>query len=462
MIWKGRGDEYLCRIFSSMSSSSHKSDASVLSLYRQGGCLSKIGYFKAIHFKISFDDSFRDFLEAYKHAILSGVRPYSGAQRAIKFHPYYFMLGFTFPMPNFFQEVLCFIQCAFIQCSPNKVCVMVGFLNLNQFFDLDLTVNEFWYFFDTGRIDGVGQLQSCHRFFNHSSKGNHDWAKETLETSGKWESKSFPELYSEFGSTPKTSPDMKKVHIALGGNKRFSQPAQKIPIEKKPKTSSTACEGLPTAKRLMIDLTSSKRKKNKAARSEPMTSTMPKIASTMADSTAQHRDTKVAKEMATTMVAEVYSSTEKIKKLESKLVTLKVSNISAFTSLHLQTARPEIIDLKTRLNINKNPKNEVDELQHVRVSLLEENKQLKGGKAGLEASLIQIGHLFGRSSDFEFAGKDFKTFSIAPEYLLAFTFEASIGEVVGEVGAQAGAARGEALDDVTAKNVAAAESVVTK
>ena len=144
-----------------------------------------MGYFKATYFKISSDDSFRVFLEAYRHAILSGVHvkrvkegssrePCSGARRAIKFHPYYFVLGFTFPMPRFFQEVLCSMKCAPAQCSPNAVRVMVGFLNLSQFFDLDLTVNEFWYFFDIGHIDGVWQLRSRHRLFDHSSKEDHD------------------------------------------------------------------------------------------------------------------------------------------------------------------------------------------------------------------------------------------------------------------------------------------------
>ncbi|KAM1142456.1 hypothetical protein ACFX19_042979 [Malus domestica] len=56
----------------------------------------------------------------------------------------------------------------------------------------------------------------------------------------------------------------------------------------------------------------------------------------------------------------------------------------------------------------------------------------------------------------------FKTFSISPEDLLAFTFEASIGEVVGEVSAQAKAAGGEAPDDVAAKSVTAAEGVATE
>lgn len=58
-------------------------------------------------------ESFRDFLKTYKHVIPSGVlvkwvkddnKPCSEAtearKRAIKFHPYYFLLGFTFPMSH--------------------------------------------------------------------------------------------------------------------------------------------------------------------------------------------------------------------------------------------------------------------------------------------------------------------------------------------------------------------------
>ncbi|KAM1772005.1 hypothetical protein ACFX11_046755 [Malus domestica] len=76
------------------------------------------------------------------------------------------------------------MKCAPAQCSPNAVRVMVGFLILSQFFDLDLIVNELWYFFDIGHIDRVGQLRSCHRFFDHLSKGDHDPANETLDISG--------------------------------------------------------------------------------------------------------------------------------------------------------------------------------------------------------------------------------------------------------------------------------------
>ncbi|KAM1543538.1 hypothetical protein ACFX1Z_013181 [Malus domestica] len=95
--------------------------------------------------------------------------PCTGARRDIKFHPYYFVLGFIFPMPRFFQEVFCSMKCASTQCSLSVVRVMVGFHNLSQFLDLDLTINKLWYFFDIGHIEGVGQLQSHHKLFDHSS-----------------------------------------------------------------------------------------------------------------------------------------------------------------------------------------------------------------------------------------------------------------------------------------------------
>ena len=79
-----------------------------------------------------------------------------GSRKAIKFHPYYFVLEFTFPMPQFFQEMICSMKCAPAQCSSNAVCVMVVFHNLSRFIGLDLTTNEFWYFFDIGHIMVLG------------------------------------------------------------------------------------------------------------------------------------------------------------------------------------------------------------------------------------------------------------------------------------------------------------------
>ena len=66
------------------------------------------------------------------------------------------------------------MKCAPAQCSSNTVCVMVGFSNLSRFFDLGLTINEFWYFFEIDHKEGVGQLRSRHRLFAASSKSDHE------------------------------------------------------------------------------------------------------------------------------------------------------------------------------------------------------------------------------------------------------------------------------------------------
>ncbi|KAM1186522.1 hypothetical protein FF1_015668 [Malus domestica] len=56
--------------------------------------------------------------------------------------------------------------------------------------------------------------------------------------------------------------------------------------------------------------------------------------------------------------------------------------------------------------------------------------------------------------------REWISFSISPEDLLAFTFKASIGEVVGEVSAQTGAAGGEAPDVAAAKSVTIVEDEI--
>ncbi|KAM1933967.1 hypothetical protein ACFX15_018192 [Malus domestica] len=66
------------------------------------------------------------------------------------------------------------MKCTPAQCSPNAVRAMVGFSNLSRFFDLDLTINVLWYLFEIGHKEGVGQLRSCHRLLDASSKGNHE------------------------------------------------------------------------------------------------------------------------------------------------------------------------------------------------------------------------------------------------------------------------------------------------
>ncbi|KAM2791230.1 hypothetical protein PS2_003034 [Malus domestica] len=86
------------------------------------------------------------------------------------------------------------MKCMPAQCSPNAIRAMVGFSNLSRFFDLGLTINDFWYFFKIDNKEGVGQMRSCHKLLDASSKGNHEWARDTLEVSGEWESDSSPEM----------------------------------------------------------------------------------------------------------------------------------------------------------------------------------------------------------------------------------------------------------------------------
>ncbi|KAM2576027.1 hypothetical protein TB2_007779 [Malus domestica] len=163
------------------------------------------------------------------------------------------------------------MKCAPAQCSPNAVRMIMGFHNLSQFFDLDLTVNEFWYFFDIGHIDGVGQLRSHHRLFDNSSKGDHDRTNETLEISEEWESDYSPEL-----------------HVVLGIPSEYQ-----ISDEEKPKITSAAREGSSTAPKFVIDLTSSKNEKERFAGSVLVVLAVSKATSSITDRITQRRSSSV-------------------------------------------------------------------------------------------------------------------------------------------------------------------------
>ncbi|KAM1750962.1 hypothetical protein ACFX11_009134 [Malus domestica] len=145
---------------------------------------------------------------------------------------------------------------------------------------------------------------------------------------------------------------------------------------------------------------------------------------------------KAAKEVAKTMAVEAYSSAEEIKRLDSKLVALKGSNISAPTSLQLETARHEIVDLKTRL----------DAIQ-----------------VKYESAEKEIGCYIPQIQDLEFAVSKlcFAAYAKDEELIAAYN-QVSIGEVVEEVGAQARAIGGKASDDAAAKSITAVEGVATE
>lgn len=86
--------------------------------------------------------------------------------KIITFHPFYFSLGFTFPLLKFFKKVFCVMECATSQYTPNVYRAIIYFDHLNHFFKMDLMVQLFFYFFKVGRTL---------------------WHAYVLEVSGRWE-----------------------------------------------------------------------------------------------------------------------------------------------------------------------------------------------------------------------------------------------------------------------------------
>ncbi|KAB2630973.1 hypothetical protein D8674_008492 [Pyrus ussuriensis x Pyrus communis] len=484
-----------------MSSSSHKNDG-VPPLYRQGGSLSKVGYFRVAHFKISSDDLFRDFLKAYWHAI------------------------------------------------PSRVCVKRVRDGSNSEFGSTSTVS-----LNMRKVYVALGIPSEYREWR--------WLLSLLrrEKNGLPPREEIERIKAEALTRPIS---VVKPAINEGGKKRPSPPAQETPTEKKTKISSTAREGSPAAPKLMINLTSSKGEKERTAKFVPFVpkrssraksgSPLERLATMKSDkaplpakvapkptssaiatnSSAEKKeaaylgkleestktvsrevaeictllkpdllkdidicakfvndkttilaaesmfldqeDTKAAKEMARTMDAEAYSSVKKVKKLEFELAALKGSNTCAPTSLQLENTYQEIVqDLERSISEFRfatyakdekliaaynqviHFKKVVDRLESQMLELqnaLKINDNLKKEVEELQR-IISIGDRLA-----EFSSKDFETFFISPEDLLAFTFESSIGEVVGEVGAQAGTTEGKAPDNAAAENMKAAEDAV--
>ena len=95
------------------------------------------------------------------------------------------------------------------------------------------------------------------------------------------------------------------------------------------------------------------------------------------------------------MAAEAYSSTQ-IQDFEGAVSELRFTAyakdkelVAAYNQVNhfkriVDKLEPQVLELRGVLKINESLKKEVDELQHVRVGLLEENEPLKGENDGLE------------------------------------------------------------------------------
>ncbi|CAL8082946.1 unnamed protein product [Prunus armeniaca] len=138
-----------------------KAPSSQVPLYLWGGFEVYKKRFVANLHHVTNEGQFKRWRAAYASAIpddvhiklakpLTEVVPYVDANdpnaRIITFRPFYFSLGFKFPMSKLFKEVFCAIGCAPSQCTPNVYRVVICFENLSRFFMLELQTSWLYIF----------------------------------------------------------------------------------------------------------------------------------------------------------------------------------------------------------------------------------------------------------------------------------------------------------------------------
>ncbi|CAL2230019.1 unnamed protein product [Prunus armeniaca] len=152
--------------------------------------------------------------------------------RIITFRPFYFSLGFKFPLSKLFKEVFCTMGCAPSQCTPNVYRAIMCFENLSRFFTLELTVREFFYFFEVRCLKEYAQLRTCNvKLFDSLSQGDQVWHADVLEVSGRREGDVgdgplVPITYCNSDDISKKlelEPDMAKVRRALNIPQKFRE-----------------------------------------------------------------------------------------------------------------------------------------------------------------------------------------------------------------------------------------------
>ncbi|CAL2254385.1 unnamed protein product [Prunus armeniaca] len=120
--------------------------------------------------------------------------------RIITFSPFYFSLGFKFPLSKLFKEVFCAMECDPSHCTPNVYRAIMCFESLSRFFMLELT-------------------------------GDHVWHDDVLEVSGRWEGDVgdcplVPLTYfnsDDISKKLELEPDMPKVRCALNIPQKFRE-----------------------------------------------------------------------------------------------------------------------------------------------------------------------------------------------------------------------------------------------
>ncbi|CAL8131699.1 unnamed protein product [Prunus armeniaca] len=224
-----------------------KASSSQVPLYLWGGSKVYKKRFVANLHRVTNEDQFQRWRAAYASAIPDDVHvklakpltdnmPCMDANdpnaRIITFRPFYFSLGFKFPLSNLFKEVFCAMECAPSQCTPNVYRAIMCFENLSHFFMLELTVREFFYFFEVRCFKEYAQLSTCNvKLFDSLSQGDHVWHDDVLEVSRRWEGDVgdgplVPLTYCNSNDISKKlelEPNMAKVRCALNIPQKFRE-----------------------------------------------------------------------------------------------------------------------------------------------------------------------------------------------------------------------------------------------
>ncbi|CAL9027573.1 unnamed protein product [Prunus brigantina] len=145
-----------------------KSPSSQVPLYLWGGSQVYNKRFVANLHRVTTEAQFPKWLAAYASAIPDDMHVKLAKPRTddvpcvdandpdakiITFRPFYFSLGFTFSLSKLFKEVFCAMECAPSQCTPNVYQAIMCFENLSRLFKLELTMREFFYFFEVRRFE---------------------------------------------------------------------------------------------------------------------------------------------------------------------------------------------------------------------------------------------------------------------------------------------------------------------
>ncbi|KAB2599775.1 hypothetical protein D8674_010046 [Pyrus ussuriensis x Pyrus communis] len=237
--------------------------------------------------------------------------------------------------------------------------------------------------------------------------------------------------------------------MSAGRGQKSARHGPKMPAEKKSKTYSTACEGPLAVERPVINMTSSNGRKNEAARSEPVEPAIGLVMPSMPKSVPRHP-----------LGAKSNSSLERLDIMKSDKMDSAAKVVLRPTPSVAETDSPagkeEIACVGSFEKSTKPVSGEVAEICVLLKPYVLKDMDACANKAAKEVVKTMAAEAYSSAEEIKRLDSELVALKglkkevdelqcVRVEDLLAFTFEASIGEVVEEV----------ALDDAAAKSVTA-------